>query len=227
MTAGTRPSYLQDMADVERRLRDVERSTARIPARLGGGGGGGAGWSPAVLTVLGGNDLTGGGVGIKKAAGRVDPADITGKDPGVRASVGAVTVSAGAVTAVAAPADAGTNRGTVYDSTQVGASCVVAGGGGTGCVVTIASVSGGKVTGYAVTNGGSGYTSAPTITPPHPTGTPIGLPWVDGLGYGTLNDGQRVLIVLDERSPIPTALPSRAQVPLWRSESGLYFPFWY
>ena len=91
MTAGTRPSYLQDMADVERRLRDVERATARIPARLGGGG---AGVSFQWIRVDGGNTLNASPLvtGIKAATIPATVPDAL--DPGaVNASTGVETTA--------------------------------------------------------------------------------------------------------------------------------------
>lgn len=152
-----------------------------------------------VLRVLGGNSL-GSLNGVKKSSTLVDLSAVT-HDPGYQAVAGAVTISAGAITAVAAPTGLGV--GSVYSTAAVTVT-----GDGSGAVIT-ATVSSGAVTGFTVVNGGSGYTTA-TITISSPNGTPSGLPWADGIGYGDLTtDGvtfERVLIVHDTRSPIEYAL---------------------
>ena len=65
------------------------------------------------------------------------------------------TVLAGAVTAVT-PGVAGSNYGS-------GTYLTFSGGGGTGAAATPVINAAGTITGFTVTNGGSGYTSAPTV----------------------------------------------------------------
>ena len=72
-------------------------------------------------------------------------------------ATGAVaTVSGGAVVAIAAPTTPGTNY-------QVAPQVIFTGGGGSGASAT-AVISGGQVTGFTGIVGGTGYTSAPTVT---------------------------------------------------------------
>lgn len=156
------------------------------------------------LTIQGGNTLNPGSVaGIKKRSTLL-AATATNRDPGIRATAGAITISGGAITAVAV----GT-AGTVYDDTSSPLACTVS-GDGSGASVT-ATISGGAVTGFNVVAGGSGYTTA-TIAVPVPNGVPAGLPWEDGLGYGLLTDTagnqSRVLILLDPRSVLQEAAPA-------------------
>jgi hypothetical protein len=189
---------------LRRRIQDLERrpiAPARLPASSQGQG------FDSIL-VLGGNELPpGGGPGVLRAAAvvtdiRLSTAPDVYPDPGKQAIAGARTISGGVLTAVAAPTSG--NGGSAYDdaATKI---CIVSGGGGSGAVVHANSTAG-VVTSFTVVNGGSGYTSAPAVSVPYPTGIPAGLPWPDGVGYGKLSGGQRVLILHDPRAAVQSAL---------------------
>jgi hypothetical protein len=189
-----------DQALTDRRLERIERRLQSIPSRWAG-----APTPPLIpiLRILGGNELdTLITYGIKKVTSTLSITAL-GIDPGYQASFGAPTISAGAITAV--PTPTGKNAGSVYTD---GTHALTVVGNGTGANIT-ATVSGGKVTGTTVVSGGSGYTSA-TVTMARPNGTPAGLPFANGIGYGEwTTDGvnwQRVIVVHDARSPIWYAL---------------------
>ena len=99
-------------------------------------------------------------------------------------------------------------------------TCILTGGGGSGGVVKISATSAGKVTGLTVTSAGSGYTSAPTLTLPRPTGQPQGLPWADGVGWGDLYDQtntwvSRTIIIHDIYAVPRFALPAGTVIAAW------------
>jgi hypothetical protein len=212
------------------RRGDGMRSRRRVLGVIGAGGG--DGYRPATIIVLGGNDLTPSGVGVVRFSGLRVTGDFTGLNPGARATQGARTISGGVLTAVGV-----SSGGSVYkpvgDMTISERRCTVTGGGGSGAVVDISTVTGGVVTALTVVTGGSGYTSAPTVVIPPPTGTPAGLPWPDGIGYGDLfTDNvwqQRTIILHDSRGPLEFALPAQTRVGLWsyaEFSANYFVPLW-
>jgi hypothetical protein len=213
------------------RRGDGMRSRRRVLGVIGAGGG--DGYRPATIIVLGGNDLTPAGVGVKRFSGLRVAGDFASLNPGARGTAGTRTLSSGVLTAVAV-----SNGGAAYkaegDMTTAEKRCTLSGGGGSGAIVEISAVSGGAVTALTVIAGGSGYTSQPTVTFPPPTGEPAGLPWPDGIGYGDrYGDGgewqARVIILHDSRGPLEFALPAETHVGLWSyaTFSADYFvPLW-
>ena len=111
--------------------------------RLAGGGGTGA--YAAASGAVDGASLTAGGLGYTEPVVTVAGGGGTGASAAVTGTVSAVAVTA---------------AGSGYIAPIV----AFAGGGGTGAAATAAIDGSGAITGIAVTNRGSGYTSAPTVT---------------------------------------------------------------
>ena len=144
-----------------------------------GGGGGGAGayirfnikstklpgasslqlnYNPSAASGVGGTNN-----GLPPFA-RVGFGVVTGWDGGTtRQTIGDIVVDANAGTEIyASGAGTGDGGGFKLPTTQVPTVEFSGGGGGSGAAATV-NISGGKVVGITLTNGGSGYTSAPQV----------------------------------------------------------------
>lgn len=183
------------MDDYQRQIDDIKREMEQFPLIAGGSAAG-----ISTIKVEGGNTLVSSPAiyGVERSASNPLMLNTANNyDPGTQAVLGSVTISSGAVTAVAI-----TSGGTVY---EVGQTVTIT-GDGTGATAEVQTVSGtGAITAINVTAGGSGYTAA-TATVGAPTGDPSGTPWPDGIGYGTLTNSagvqSRVRIVHDARSAL-------------------------
>src|SRR6185312_971847 len=135
-----------------------------VPSVTLTGGGSGPNFTPATATAT----LTNGvvtAITFKGGTGYTSAPVVTISDPNVtatatsqiNAALGTVSsiVLSGGVSALNVIAG-----GTGYSSTSP-PSVTISGGGGTGATAT-ATVVGGAVTGFTITNAGSGYTAAPT-----------------------------------------------------------------
>jgi hypothetical protein len=176
------------MSDLEERLNEVERACRSIPARWAGGTAAAVVATPVLwAAIIGGQTLTSGQDGIKRAAANLTTATLYDPNHTDRAAwATATSYASGAVV------KSGSNS---YICTQAGLSASAPTGTGTGIV-----------DGTCLWNW---YGGAPTL-PLSPDGLGVAYLWSDGvqqfITVGASLVPQKVMVALDPRSIVPFAL---------------------